>query len=82
MRRGFPKNKKKLIQEDAKTFMQECVSEFILIVTGQAVQKVKKEDRRTITGDDLLWAFKELGFDNYHDILTPYLEKYKKMKRN
>ncbi|RVW54569.1 Nuclear transcription factor Y subunit B-5 [Vitis vinifera] len=49
--------------------MQECVSEFISFVTGEASDKCHKEKRKTVNGDDICWALGTLGFDDYAEPL-------------
>ncbi|KAK6913794.1 Transcription factor CBF/NF-Y/archaeal histone domain [Dillenia turbinata] len=63
MKQILPPNAK--ISKEAKETMQECVSEFISFVTGEASDKCKKERRKTVNGDDICWAMKTLGFDDY-----------------
>jgi Histone-like transcription factor (CBF/NF-Y) and archaeal histone len=57
--------------------VQECVSEFISFVTGEASDKCQREKRKTINGDDLLWAMTTLGFENYVLHLKSYLARYR-----
>ena len=57
--------------------MQECVSEFISFVTQEASDKVLQEKRKTVTGDDVLFAMSTLGFDEYVEPLKIYLAKYR-----
>lgn len=38
-----------------------------------ACEKCKKEKRKTINGDDLLYAMNTLGFESYIEILKCYL---------
>jgi Histone-like transcription factor (CBF/NF-Y) and archaeal histone len=57
--------------------VQECVSEFISFVTGEASDKCQREKRKTINGDDLLWAVTTLGFENYVLPLKSYLARYR-----
>ena len=59
MKRALPANAK--ISKDAKETMQECVSEFISFITGEASDKCAREKRKTINGDDILWAMSTLG---------------------
>jgi len=75
MRRALPSNAK--ISKDAKETMQECVSEFISFITGEASDKCAREKRKTINGDDILWAMSTLGFDDYIDPLRVYLLRYR-----
>ena len=48
---------------DAKECVQECASEFISFITRPLSSNKKK--RKTINGEDLLWAMQSLGFDTY-----------------
>jgi nuclear transcription Y subunit beta len=75
MKTELPGNAK--IAKDAKESIQECVSEFISFITSEASDKCLQEKRKTINGDDLLWAMSTLGFDKYIDPLKLYLSKYR-----
>ncbi|XP_010674594.3 nuclear transcription factor Y subunit B-7 [Beta vulgaris subsp. vulgaris] len=65
------------ISKDAKETVQECVSEFISFVTGEASDKCQREKRKTINGDDIIWAITTLGFEDYVNPLKLYLNKYR-----
>ncbi|KAL6570711.1 Histone-like transcription factor (CBF/NF-Y) and archaeal histone [Orobanche gracilis] len=78
MKKPLPANAK--ISKDAKETVQECVSEFISFVTGEASDKCQREKRKTINGDDLLWAMTTLGFEEYVEPLKVYLGKYREME--
>ncbi|XP_072077708.1 nuclear transcription factor Y subunit B-8-like [Arachis hypogaea] len=67
MKQILPTNAK--ISKEAKETMQECVSEFISFVTGEASDKCHKEKRKTVNGDDICWALATLGFDDYAEPL-------------
>ncbi|CAO2187172.1 unnamed protein product [Urochloa humidicola] len=75
MKRSLPANAK--ISKEAKETVQECVSEFISFVTGEASDKCQREKRKTINGDDLLWAMTTLGFEAYVSPLKSYLNRYR-----
>lgn len=75
MKKGLPEQAK--IAKDAKETVQECVSEFISFITSEASDKCQQEKRKTINGDDILWAMSSLGFDNYVEPLKIYLHKYR-----
>ncbi|XWS44850.1 hypothetical protein CRYUN_Cryun15aG0084600 [Craigia yunnanensis] len=75
MKKSLPANAK--MSKDAKETVQECVSEFISFITGEASDKCQREKRKTINGDDLLWAMTTLGFENYVASLKVYLNKYR-----
>ncbi|KAG2730000.1 hypothetical protein I3843_01G268900 [Carya illinoinensis] len=78
MKKALPANGK--IAKDAKDTMQECVSEFISFITSEASDKCQKEKRKTINGDDLLWAMATLGFEDYIEPLKVYLARYRELE--
>lgn len=78
MKKALPANAK--ISKDAKETVQECVSEFISFITGEASDKCQREKRKTINGDDLLWAMTTLGFEEYVEPLKTYLQKYRELE--
>ncbi|XP_071735794.1 nuclear transcription factor Y subunit B-3-like [Rutidosis leptorrhynchoides] len=78
MKKALPANAK--ISKDAKETVQECVSEFISFITGEASDKCQREKRKTINGDDLLWGMTTLGFEEYVEPLKVYLAKYREME--
>ncbi|KAJ0971768.1 hypothetical protein J5N97_019727 [Dioscorea zingiberensis] len=75
MRSAVPENGK--IAKEAKESVQECVSEFISFITSEATDKCQRERRKTVNGDDLLWAMGTLGFDDYIEPLKLYLQLYR-----
>ena len=75
MKKALPANAK--ISKDAKETVQECVSEFISFITGEASDKCQREKRKTINGDDLLWAMTTLGFEEYVEPLKMYLQRFR-----
>lgn len=77
MKMAVPSNAK--IAKDAKETVQECVSEFIAFVTSEASDRCQQEKRKTINGEDILWAMESLGFDHYVQLLKIYLHKYKEV---
>ena len=80
MKNTLPENAK--IAKDSKETVQECVSEFISFITSEASDKCLQEKRKTINGDDLLWAMSTLGFDKYVEPLKLYLSKYREAVKN
>lgn len=78
MKKILPPNAK--ISKEAKLTMQECVSEFISFVTGEASDKCQKEKRKTVNGDDVCWALGSLGFDDYAAPLKRYLHRYREVE--
>ncbi|EEF39591.1 nuclear transcription factor Y subunit B-9 isoform X2 [Ricinus communis] len=78
MRRILPPHAK--ISDDAKETIQECVSEYISFITGEANDRCQREQRKTITAEDVLWAMGKLGFDDYVEPLTLFLNRYREME--
>ncbi|MCJ1234128.1 hypothetical protein MMC14_002086 [Varicellaria rhodocarpa] len=75
MKTALPDNAK--IAKEAKECMQECVSEFISFITSEASEKCQQEKRKTVNGEDILFAMTSLGFENYAEALKIYLTKYR-----
>ncbi|ORE15244.1 nuclear transcription factor Y subunit B-3 [Rhizopus microsporus] len=78
MKKALPENAK--IAKEAKECVQECVSEFISFITSEASDRCQQEKRKTINGEDILWAMQSLGFENYTEALKIYLAKYRENK--
>ena len=78
MRRVLPSHAK--ISDDAKETIQECVSEYISFITGEANERCQREQRKTITAEDVLWAMSRLGFDDYVEPLSVYLHRYREFE--
>lgn len=75
MKQILPSNAK--ISKEGKETMQECVSEFISFVTSEASDKCHKEKRKTVNGDDICWALRSLGFDDFVEPLKRYLCRFR-----
>ncbi|KAK8941601.1 Nuclear transcription factor Y subunit B-3 [Platanthera guangdongensis] len=54
LRKALPANAK--ISKDTKETVQDCVFELISFSTGEASDKCRREKRKTINGNDLLWG--------------------------
>ena len=80
MKQALPSEAK--ISKEARETVQECVSEFISFITSEACEKCKSGNRKTINGDDLLYALNQLGFDRYIETLNIYYQKYKDVRRS
>ncbi|KAJ1259007.1 hypothetical protein BS78_10G120200 [Paspalum vaginatum] len=63
------------ISDDTKEVIQECVSEFISFVTGEANERCHAERRKTVTAEDIVWAMSRLGFDDYVAPLGTFLQR-------
>ncbi|EME79197.1 uncharacterized protein MYCFIDRAFT_33991 [Pseudocercospora fijiensis CIRAD86] len=80
MKMALPENAK--IAKEAKECMQECVSEFISFITSEASEKCQQEKRKTVNGEDILFAMTSLGFENYGEALKIYLARYREVSGN
>ncbi|KAK3341663.1 histone-fold-containing protein [Lasiosphaeria hispida] len=80
MKNALPENAK--IAKEAKECMQECVSEFISFITSEASEKCHQEKRKTVNGEDILFAMTSLGFENYAEALKIYLSKYREQSQS
>ncbi|KAF4505165.1 hypothetical protein G6O67_007141 [Ophiocordyceps sinensis] len=78
MKNALPDNAK--IAKETKECMQECVSEFISFITSEAAEKCQQEKRKTVNGEDILFAMTSLGFENYAEALRVYLSKYREQQ--
>ena len=47
--------------------------------TCRASDKCQREKRKTVNGDDILWAMQSLGFDDAVTVLTTYLAKIREV---
>ncbi|KAK4371545.1 hypothetical protein RND71_011020 [Anisodus tanguticus] len=77
MRKILPPHAK--ISDSAKETIQECVSEFISFVTSEANDRCQREQRKTITAEDVLWAMSKLGFNDYIESLILHLHRYREL---
>ena len=57
------------------------LSEHLAACLCRASDKCQREKRKTINGDDLLWAMSTLGFEDYIEPLKLYLHKYREVRR-
>ncbi|KAF8650477.1 hypothetical protein HU200_063842 [Digitaria exilis] len=73
MRRALPPHAK--ISEEAKEAVQDCVSEFISFITGEANERCHKDHRKTLTAEDIVWAMTNLGFEDYVGPLEAFLHR-------
>ena len=77
MKQAVPTSAK--IAKDAKECVQECVSEFISFLTSEAAERCQQEKRKTVNGEDIIWAMETLGFDQYSQLMKIYLQRYKEV---
>ncbi|KAL0094838.1 transcription factor CBF [Phycomyces blakesleeanus] len=79
MKKALPENAK--IAKDAKECVQEYFKDIlfclILNLFHTASDRCQQEKRKTINGEDILWAMQSLGFESYAGALKIYLTKYR-----
>jgi len=49
--------------------------------TDRAGERCHQEKRKTINGEDIVWAMEALGFDQYSQLMKLYLQKYKEITK-
>ena len=54
-------------------------SVFSSLMRPRASERCHQEKRKTINGEDILFAMSTLGFDNYVEPLKLYLQKYREV---
>ncbi|BGP40632.1 transcriptional activator hap3 [Rhodotorula kratochvilovae] len=80
MKKCLPETTK--VSKDAKECVQECTSEFISFITSEAAERCAVEKRKTINGEDILFAMATLGFEMYSEVMKVYLAKYREHQRS
>jgi nuclear transcription Y subunit beta len=86
------KDAKETVQECVSEFISFITSECVVRLCSfsvshswewvrwhRASDKCQKEKRKTINGDDLIWALTTLGFEDYVEPLKLYLQKYREV---
>lgn len=59
-----------LLTDESVNFPATCVA---------ASEKCQQEKRKTVNGEDILFAMTSLGFENYAEALKIYLAKYREV---
>ena len=75
MKKALPKQAK--ISSSSKELIQACCIEFISFLTSEANDKCVLEKRKTINGDDILYAMKVLGFEEFEIVCRIWLSRYR-----
>lgn len=75
MKKALPKQAK--ISSSSKELIQSCCIEFISFMTSEALDKCLLEKRKTINGDDILYAMKVLGFEEFEIVCRIWLSRYR-----
>ncbi|TNN08075.1 DNA polymerase epsilon subunit 3 [Schistosoma japonicum] len=66
-----------LVSREARSAISKSASSFILYVTSLASVHSEKAKRKTLTGNDILAALKEMEFDHFIPALKEFLDKYR-----
>ena len=74
----MPPNSK--IAGDAKEAVDNCLAEFSAVLIRAAVEDCRQDRRTTVTGDDLILALSNLGFDDSVRLLALYLRRYREIE--
>ena len=86
------KDAKETVQECVSEFIAFITSEYdffsitsfpslIHIFVFRASDRCQQEKRKTINGEDIVWAMEALGFDQYGQLMKLYLQKYKEVTK-
>ena len=58
----------------------DCLTRLLTATLSSiASEKCQQEKRKTVNGEDILFAMTSLGFENYADALKIYLIKYREV---
>ena len=60
----------------AKIFLSSSL-QWLVLICAEAAEKCKADGRKTIGGEDILFAMKTLGFEHYGETLEIYLARYR-----
>lgn len=56
------------------------MSEFIAFITSEAAERCAAEKRKTVNGEDIVWAMEQLGFDQYAHLMKLYLLRFREVR--
>jgi hypothetical protein len=51
----------------------------ILYLLFRAADRCQLEKRKTINGEDIIWAMEALGFDQYSQLMKIYIHRFKEV---
>ncbi|CAH8575089.1 unnamed protein product [Heterobilharzia americana] len=66
-----------VVSREARSAISKSASSFILYVTSLASVHCEKAKRKTLTGNDILAALKEMEFSHFIPALNTFLSKYR-----
>ena len=62
-----------------RRWVQRGVCQAATDVVVPASEKCQQEKRKTVNGEDILFAMTSLGFENYSEALKIYLSRYREV---
>ena len=60
-------------------FFASALGDSLVNFCYTASEKCQQEKRKTVNGEDILFAMTSLGFENYSEALKIYLSKYREV---
>lgn len=75
IRKAIPPNAK--VSKQAIAEVQVCAGDFVSFITSEAGIHCLNEKRKTLSGDDIIFALSNMGFDNYSRVLGIYMARYR-----
>ena len=70
------------LSSPVKVCLQDCPTRYSITIANSAniaSEKCHQEKRKTVNGEDILFAMTSLGFENYAEALKIYLAKYREV---
>ncbi|KAJ0965323.1 hypothetical protein J5N97_026461 [Dioscorea zingiberensis] len=52
----------------------------VIVRESEANDRCQREQRKTITAEDIIWAMSKLGFNDYVEPLSVYLQRYREVE--
>lgn len=73
-----------LIHHERRYLLPAChiIGPVELLTLKSASEKCQQEKRKTVNGEDILFAMTSLGFENYGEALKIYLARYREVSLN
>jgi hypothetical protein len=68
-----------LVHHQRRFVIPHLHSRYVTDAFGTASEKCQQEKRKTVNGEDILFAMTSLGFENYGEALKIYLARYREV---
>ncbi|KAK9877234.1 hypothetical protein WA026_016980 [Henosepilachna vigintioctopunctata] len=68
------------IGKDARSALSRAASVFVLYITSQASKQAQKFKRKTLSGQDVMNALSDLGFEEFLEPLEEFLKSFQDSK--